>query len=118
LTLQIVTEPVPLRVDAGGVVRVGDTRVSLDVLVSRFWQGDTPEQIVEGFPTVRLAEVYAILAYYLSHREEVDAYLAEQDRKAAEIRAAIEKEYPPDPKLRERLQARLAGRRDAAIGGG
>jgi uncharacterized protein (DUF433 family) len=118
MTLQIATAPVPLRVDEGGVVRVGDTRVTLDVLVHRFWQGDTPEQIVEGFPTVRLADVYATLAYYLSHREEVDAYLTEQDRKAAEIRAKFEAEYPPDPNLRERLQARLAGRRGAAIGGG
>ena len=112
------TAPVPLRVDEGGVVRVGDPRVSLDVIVHRFHQGDSPEQIVQSFPTVSLGDAYAVIAYYLSHRGEVDAYVEEQDRKAAAIRAAIEKEHPPDPNLRERLRARLAGAGDAAPRGG
>ena len=104
----------PLRVDEGGVVRVGDTRDTLDVIVHRFHEGDSPEQIVQSFPTVSLADAYAVVAYYLSHRDEVDAYVEEQDRMAAAIRAAIEKEHPPDPNLRERLRARLADARDAA----
>lgn len=90
----------------------------LDLIVHGFEQGESPEQILQSFPTLRLAEVYAVLAYYLEHREEVNEYLAEQDRKADALRAAVEKDRPPDPNLRQGLLDRLAGTRDVAPGGG
>jgi hypothetical protein len=33
----------PLRVDEGGAVRVGNTRISLDLIVEQFENGMTPE---------------------------------------------------------------------------
>jgi hypothetical protein len=33
------SEPVPLRIDASGVVRVGDTRVSLDTVIHAYHEG-------------------------------------------------------------------------------
>ena len=57
------------------------SRVSLDVIVSRFLEGASPESIVESFPTVTLEQVFGALAFYLSNRAAVDAYLAEGERK-------------------------------------
>lgn len=99
-------EPVPLVRDQAGRLMVPGSRISLDVLVADFKQGKTPEAIHEAYETVPLADVYAIFAYYLRHRAEVETYLAAQEREGAEIRARIEALYPPDG-LRAKLLARL-----------
>lgn len=99
-------EPVPLTKDAAGRLMVKGTRVPLDTLVSAFKRGESPESIQESYPTVALADVYAVLAYYLNHRAEVEVYIAEQERHGAETQERIESHYPPEG-LRARLLARL-----------
>lgn len=42
MSLEIRAEPVPLKVDPYGVVRVGGTRVTLDTIVYAFRQGTPP----------------------------------------------------------------------------
>src|SRR6266511_3290705 len=59
---------------------VEGTRVSLDSVVYAFWNGQTPESIVQSFPTLTLEQVYGAVAFYLAHRDEVDRYLAEIGR--------------------------------------
>lgn len=81
--------PVPLSVDAHGVIRVGQTRVTLDTVVNAFLLGSTPEGIVDQYPSLRLADVYTTISYYLTHREQIDNFLLEQARRAEEIRAAL-----------------------------
>ena len=61
--------------------------------------------IVEKYTSLQLADVYAVIAYYLRHQDEVDAYLREQERLADEIRQKIEAHYDPVD-LRARLLAR------------
>jgi len=85
---------------------VTGTRISLDVLVADFKRGKTPESVHDAYQTVSLADVYAIFAYYLRHRAEVEAYLAEQEREGAEIQLRIEANDPPGG-LRATLLARL-----------
>ena len=99
-------EPVPLVQDQAGRLMVPGTRISLDVLVAAFKRGDSPEAIHDNHENVALADVYAILSYYLRHRAEVEEYLAQQDREGAEIQARIEATYPPEG-LRAKLLARL-----------
>jgi len=99
-------EPVPLVRDRAGRLVVPGSRISLDVLIADFKQGKTPEAIHDAYETVSLADVYAIFAYYLRHRAEVEAYLAEQDREGAKIRAQVEAVYPPEGR-RTTLLARL-----------
>ena len=91
--------------DAGRLMVVG-TRVPLDTLVAAFKRGESPESIHESYDNVALVDVYAVLAYYLRHRAEVEAYLAEQEREGTEIQAFIESVYPPDG-LRAKILARL-----------
>ena len=107
MALTAVQEAPPLRTDRHGVVRVGGTRVTLDVIVHAFDAGASPEEIVQSFPTLTLPDAYATIAYLLRHREEVDAYLADQAAEAEAIRREIEERYPT-AELRQRLRARQA----------
>jgi len=51
------------------------TRVSLDSVVYAFLEGLSPESIVDSFDTLTLEEVYGTIAFYLAHRDAIDAYL-------------------------------------------
>jgi uncharacterized protein (DUF433 family) len=97
----------PLKVDAEGTVRVRGTRVTLDTVVGAFNDGCTAEEIMLSYPTLKLADIYAVISYYLRHREKVDAFLEEQRQEAEELRRKIEEWCPPDG-YRERLLARRA----------
>lgn len=108
MPLTIQSEAPPLRVDASGAVRVGNTRVLFVLVVRAFQNGAAPEEIVRMYDTLDLADTYAAVTYYLRHREEVEALLVEYDRRAEEVRAKIEARQGPQTGLREKLLARLA----------
>ncbi len=99
-------EPIPLATDEEGVIRVGGTRVTLATVIDTFRTGATPEEIAEDFPVLRLDDVYAVLTYYLRHRQEVDEYLGKRRARAATLRQEIE-QLSPQTGLRDRLLARL-----------
>jgi len=105
MNLVDVVEPIPLKTDVDGVVRVGGTRVTLDTMVHEFEQGLTAEEIAYQFDVLNLADVYAVITYYLRHQDEVKAYLQEQEKLAEEIREEIEQQFPSKG-LRERLLAK------------
>src|SRR5438132_8147736 len=98
----------PLRVDEGGAVRVGKTRISLDLVVEQYENGMTPEDMVRAYDTLVLADVHAVIAYYLRHRDEVRAYLKRREEEAETLRAKIEAERPRV--AREELLARRSAR--------
>lgn len=102
---------IPVRVDADGTMRIGDTRVPIQTVVYAFRQGDTPEQMVDSFPVLTLAEIYAVLAYYLRERETVDAYIQRQEAIAEEIRRENQARFPTEG-LRERLGVALTSPTD------
>ena len=84
----------------GDVYRVAGTRVALDVIIRRFWAGDTPEAIVQSFPVLTLEQVYGAIAYYLHHQEHLDTYLQQAE---AEEAAIVEKLRQRNRALHERL---------------
>jgi uncharacterized protein (DUF433 family) len=107
MTLTLSLETIPLTKDADGVIRVGNTRVTLDTVIAAFLEGATPEEIVHQYPSLDLTDVYAVITYYLRRRAEVDAYLQERQEQAERVRE--ENEYRFDPSgIRERLLARRA----------
>lgn len=101
----LTTHPVPIRTDADGVSRVGASRVTLDTLIGAFLDGCTPEEIAVKYPSLDLADVYAVIAHYLSHQIEIDAYLAERQADAATVRQTIHQSQGTAG-VRERLLAR------------
>jgi uncharacterized protein (DUF433 family) len=99
------TVDIPLSTDAYGAIRVSGTRVLLDVIMVAFQAGATPEDIAQQFPSVALPGVYLIIAHYLTHTAEIDAYLSQRQTEAAELQCAIEARFNPVG-IRARLLAR------------
>jgi uncharacterized protein (DUF433 family) len=100
-------EAVPLQMGADGIVRVGNTRVTLDTIVMGFMEGATADEIAQQYPSVQLADVYHVIGYYLRRRSEVEAYLARRRRQSEQVRQQNESRSDPAG-IRERLLARQA----------
>ncbi|MBI3247071.1 MAG: DUF433 domain-containing protein [Deltaproteobacteria bacterium] len=111
MNLAIEVSPVPLCADEHGVMRIGQTRVRLDTVISAWRQGESPEQIVENFDVLDLADVYAVISYYLHHRAEVEQYMTRNRQEGEQIRAEHEQRFP-SAGIRERLLARRAAARN------
>jgi len=100
-------QAVPLHRDEEGSVRVAGSRVTLESIVARFKQGFTGEEIQESFPSIRLGDIYAVLAYYLKHEVEVEEYLQAQREKGKGVRGLWD-ERPEVLTFRERIRTRRA----------
>lgn len=86
--------------DHDGALKIAGTRVSLASVVIHFQEGQTPEQIVESFPTLTLAQVYGAIAYYLENEKLINDYLAK-------IQREFERLVPPLSQSNPELFARL-----------
>ena len=102
---------VPLRTDQDGAIRIGETRVLLEMVVRAFERGATPEGIVQSFPSLKLGDVYAVIAWYMQNRAEVDAYMRRVEADSERIRREIEAAQPDMTELRTQLLRRLAERK-------
>jgi uncharacterized protein (DUF433 family) len=102
----VLAEAPPLREDAAGALRVGDSRVLLELVIRAFQDGATPEAILQRYPTLALPDVYSVIAYYLRHRGEVEEYLARRERTAEEVRQRLETQRGDLSEIRARLLAR------------
>jgi uncharacterized protein (DUF433 family) len=98
-------DAMPLRAGADGVIRVGNTRVTLDTVISAFSSGATAEEIVQQYPSLGLADVYQVIAYYLRRPQEVRVYLDRRQAWAAALQKENEVRFDPQG-LRERLLGR------------
>src|SRR3989442_382381 len=98
--------PVPLHEDEQGAIRIGNTRVLLDLVIHEFDSGASPEEIVQCYDALDLAHVYAVISYYLHHPEAIKAYLQRRDSEAQAVQKKIEGSQPPRPNLRALLIAR------------
>jgi hypothetical protein len=52
----------------------------------------TPEDMVRAYDTLVLADVHAVIAYYLRHKDEEHAYLKRREKEAEALRTKIEAE--------------------------
>jgi uncharacterized protein (DUF433 family) len=97
--------PVPLTKWDDGSLRVTGTRVPLDTVVYAFRTGATPEEITQRYSTVTLEAAYAIIAWVLLNRAEVDEYVAKREAEHQAMQEEHERLHPPYG-IRERLLAR------------
>jgi uncharacterized protein (DUF433 family) len=107
MSLTIKNEQIPLKVDSHGVIRVGGTRVTLDTVIAAFKEGAAAEEIVYRYPTLHLADVYAVLSYYLRRKQEIENYLHQREHQAEDIRQQYQTLFEFDG-IRDRLLARQA----------
>ncbi len=102
------TAVVPLITDSHGTIRVRGTRVTLDAIATAFRSGATAEEIAQKFPAVALADIYQVIAHYLNHAPEIDAYLSRRHAEAATLQRDVEMRFDPVG-VRARLLARRNG---------
>ena len=70
----------------GGSPCIRGTRIPVWVLAAIHKQGDTPEDILDLYPNLSAAQVYAALSYYYEHRPEIDAEIAAQNTEHERLR--------------------------------
>ena len=119
MSLVLQSQPVPLSTDPAGIVRIAGTRIPLETVVDAFKRGATAEQIVYDYSSLALEDVYAVITYYLQHRDDVEKYLAERQAAARVVREEMQQRFDSRG-IRDRLLARRAKREagDAAPAGG
>jgi uncharacterized protein (DUF433 family) len=105
-----------LRIDEGGVIRVGDTRISLDLVAEQYDNGMTAEEIAGAYDPAKLADVHEAIAFYLRHRGEVQNHLQERRAEAESLRNKIETERPRISREELLRRAETLEQADAAIG--
>jgi uncharacterized protein (DUF433 family) len=92
-----------------GTIRIKGSRVSLDSIIHHFKLGATAEQIVQSFPSLTLGDVYSSIAYYLTHRHEMEEYLEEQTVAADNLQGELESNPAYQSEIAE-LRSRMLGR--------
>ena len=102
------SEAPPVYEDAKGALRVGTSNVLLELVLRAFLDGATPENIVQRYSTLQLADIYALIGCYLKHRQEFDAYLEEREKLANETERRIEANQGDLAQIRRRLLAKRA----------
>ena len=102
------TQKVPLTLWQDGSIRVKGTRLLIDMIVEAHNRGECPEEIFESFPSdiYTVADIYSIIAYYLTHRTKIDKYIAKREKEAEKIWKKIESD-PNYKKNRLKLKERL-----------
>ena len=79
----------------------------------RFSVARLPETIVQSYDTLSLADVYSVLAYCLTHREQIDEYMRRCDAEAIDVRRRVQATQRDQSGVRERLMRRAKGERIA-----
>ena len=95
----------------GGKPRIEGHRIKVEhIAVCHERMGMSPDEIVTSHPTITLAQVYAALAYYYDHKQEIDADIEEGKRFVEELKAKS-----PPSKLQKLLESRKANAPDDSL---
>jgi len=92
-----------IEVDDKGVARIAGSRMKvIHLVLDKMAHNSTPEEMAKQFPSLTLAQLHSVLAYYYSHKAELDAQIEDDRRFVEEMRAKA----PPGPS-RADLERRL-----------
>lgn len=111
-TTTLPTEPLslPFQRDECGTYHVGNTRIPLERVIECYRRGSSAADIVDSFPDLRLADVFAVLSYYLNHEVEVNEYCRHQEETGREVMARIEAAQGPVAGAEKVRAAKRAGK--------
>ena len=72
----------------GGKPRIAGHRIKVqDIVIWHETMGMSPDEIVSNYPSITLSDVYAALAYYHDHLEEIRQQIKEDKQYAQELQA-------------------------------
>ena len=90
-----------IEVDEQGVAWISDSRVKVvEIALDKMVHGSSPEEIHFQYPHLSLARIYAALAYYFQHQNELDSEIQQRWLEVNEL-AALEANTPLQKRLRE-----------------
>ncbi|MEX2215616.1 MAG: DUF433 domain-containing protein [Phycisphaeraceae bacterium] len=95
-----------IEVDERGVAYIAGTRMKVHILVGQMQVNHfTFEQLLEGYPSLSLAQLHAALAYYYDHKDEIDQYAERVREESRQMQAADERTHPERyARLREKMR--------------
>ncbi len=96
------TLPDFLTQDTHGEICLSGHRIGLFGLIDRYQQGYSPEMLAEEFPTLPLALIHRVIAFYLENVADVEAYVSAH-RAELERQEADHSPSPAAQHIRERL---------------
>jgi uncharacterized protein (DUF433 family) len=108
-TLHLEPVTLPIR-EESGVHRIGNTRVSLEVVLRSLLEGQSPDQVFRNFDTLDLADLYLIFGYFTKHRSEATEYLHKCDEEWNNRRREWEAAHPLCLNLRDQMMERARAR--------
>jgi uncharacterized protein (DUF433 family) len=77
-------------------IRLKGHRIGIESILYEYIHRDqTPEEIVDTFPTLSLEQIYATILYYLHNREKIDTYITQWIEHGQKMRE--EQERNPTP---------------------
>ena len=85
-----------------GSIRLTGHRIGLEHVVDFYNQGFSAEMLLEQFPTLPLALIHKVIAFYLENQADVDAYVIDSSTSTGAIPAVS----PDLAELRRRYQSR------------
>lgn len=96
-------ETLPFQQDETGGIRVGNSRVLLELVIRAFQDGASPESIVMRYSTLLLSDVYSAIGYYLRHQNSVETYMKNREKFASEVQEKLSDFQPDLTLIRSRL---------------
>lgn len=93
-----------------GAIRLSGHRIALEHVVHYYNQGYSPEMILGQFPSLSLALIHKVIAFYLEHPAEVGSYVSQCDAELSLQRSSA----PASPDVAE-LRRRAAQQSSAAV---
>jgi uncharacterized protein (DUF433 family) len=71
----------------GGKPRIAGHRITVqNVVVCHERKGMSPDEILLHYPSITLSDIYAALAYYYDHREEIRTQMQDSEAMVREIK--------------------------------
>ena len=77
-----------LKQDSDGFVHVTGHRVGLQHIIHYYKEGFSPEMLACEYPSLLLAEVHKVIAFYLENRADVESYIADCEMQINEQRSS------------------------------
>ena len=85
----------------GGRACIASHRIRVqDIVVWHEKRGYSPDEIVDMFPGITLADIYAALTYYFDNRQEIEDEFAKADEWAKWVQVNVPSKIPAE--LREK----------------
>lgn len=106
MSIVLEREAPPFQEDETGAIRIGKTKVLLEIVIRAFLDGASPETIVQQYSTLSLSDTYSAIAYYLRHQKDIETYLQQREQIAVKVQQRFQELQPDLSLMRSRLLAR------------